>query len=158
MNLERNIRTLVNFLASNGIDDYVVTGSAALIFHGLTTCDSPAPHDIDIIVRPKNEEQRCKWAEIFSMQEQLSDCVHKDYENSNFYAFKLGEDNTVVNVFCAPRNDTDLKWQVMLFDDGLVIKVHSLMQAIKAKLELKRQKDFVFFADLVRYMSDILLK
>lgn len=92
------------------------------------------------------------------MQEQLSSCEHKDYKDSGFYAFELGEDNTVVNVFCAPQNDTDLKWQVMLFDGGLVIKVHSLMQAIKAKLSLKRHKDFVFFADLMRYMSDILLK
>lgn len=153
----KDIQTLNEFLENRNVD-YVLTGTAALFYHGLLP-EGTEVHDIDIIVLT-NEETRPALQAMFKELENLSGCK---YENEHYeqqvYVFKVGANNTKVNAFegdilgCSdnhPKNHT-------IIIDGVPIKVHDALDILRAKFALRRQKDADFCFRLINQLSSMFL-
>lgn len=151
----KDIQALNEFLENRNVD-YVLTGTAALCYHGLLP-EGTEVHDIDIIVLT-NEETRPALQAMFKELENLSGCK---YENEHYkqsvYVFKVGANNVKVNAFesdvlgCGgnhPKNHT-------IIIDGAPIKVHDALDILKAKFSLNRVKDHEFFAKIVNQLSNM---
>jgi hypothetical protein len=151
----KDIQALNGFLENRNVD-YVLTGTAALFYHGLLP-EGTEVHDIDIIVLT-NTETRPALQAMFKELEDLSGC---EYENEHYgqsvYVFKVGANNIKVNVFegdvlgCGsnhPKNHT-------IIIDGAPIKVHDALNILKAKFSLNRVKDHEFFAKIVNQLSNM---
>ena len=151
----KDIQTLNEFLENRNVD-YVLTGTAALFYHGLLP-EGTEVHDIDIIVLT-NAETRPALRAMFKELENLSGCK---YENEHYgqsvYVFKVGANNIKVNAFegdvlgCGsnhPKNHT-------IIIDGAPIKVHDALNVLKAKFSLNRVKDHEFFAKIVNQLSNM---
>lgn len=153
----KDIQALNEFLESRNVD-YVLTGTAALFYHGLLP-EGTEVHDIDIIVLT-NEETRPALQAMFKELENLSGCK---YENEHYkqsvYVFKVGANNIKVNAFegdvlgCGgnhPKNHT-------IIIDGAPIEVHDALDILKAKFSLRRQKDADFCFKLINQLSSMFL-
>ena len=151
----KDIQALNEFLENRNVD-YVLTGTAALFYHGLLP-EGTEVHDIDIIVLT-NAETRPALQAMFKELENLSGCK---YENEHYkqsvYVFKVGANNIKVNAFegdvlgCGgnhPKNHT-------IIIDGAPIKVHDALDILKAKFSLNRVKDHEFFAKIVNQLSNM---
>lgn len=151
----KDIQALNEFLENREVD-YVLTGTAALFYHGLLP-EGTEVHDIDIIVLT-NEETRPALQAMFKELEDLSGCHHdKEHYNSPVYVFKVGANNIKVNAFegdvlgCGgnhPKNHT-------IIIDGAPIKVHDVFDILRAKFSLNRVKDHEFFAKIVNQLSNM---
>lgn len=153
----KDIQVLNEFLENRNVD-YVLTGTAALFYHGLLP-EGTEVHDIDIIVLT-NAETRPALQAMFKELENLSgcQCENEHYEHW-VYVFKVGANNIKVNAFeddvlgcCGnhPKNHT-----VMI--DGAPIKVHDALDILKAKFSLRRQKDADFCFKLINQLSSMFL-
>ena len=153
----KDIQTLNEFLENRNVD-YVLTGTAALFYHGLLP-EGTEVHDIDIIVLT-NTETRPALQAMFKELENLSGCK---YENEHYkqqvYVFKVGANNIKVNAFegdvlgCGgnhPKNHT-------IIIDGAPIKVHDVLDILRAKFSLRRQKDADFCFKLINQLSSMFL-
>ena len=153
----KDIQALNEFLENRNVD-YVLTGTAALFYHGLLP-EGTEVHDIDIIVLT-TEETRPALQAMFKELENLSGC---QYENEHYtqsvYVFKVGANNIKVNAFegdvlgCSnnhPKNHT-------IIIDGAPIKVHDVLDILKAKFSLRRQKDADFCFKLINQLSSMFL-
>lgn len=153
----KDIQALNEFLENREVD-YVLTGTAALFYHGLLP-EGTEVHDIDIIVLT-TEETRPALQAMFKELENLSGC---QYENEHYtqsiYVFKVGANNIKVNAFegdvlgCGgnhPKNHT-------IIIDGAPIKVHDALDILKAKFSLHRQKDVDFCFKLINQLSSMFL-
>lgn len=153
----KDIQVLNEFLENRNVD-YVLTGTAALFYHGLLP-EGTEVHDIDIIVLT-NEETRPALQAMFKELENLSGCK---YENEHYkqqvYVFKVGANNIKVNAFegdvlgCGgnhPKNHT-------IIIDGAPIKVHDALDILRAKFSLRRQKDADFCFKLINQLSSMFL-
>ena len=153
----KDIQALNEFLENRNVD-YVLTGTAALFYHGLLP-EGTEVHDIDIIVLT-NEETRPALQAMFKELENLSGCK---YENEHYkqrvYVFKVGANNIKVNAFegdvlgCGgnhPKNHT-------IIIDGAPIKVHDALDILKVKFSLRRQKDVEFYLKLTNQLSSMFL-
>lgn len=153
----KDIQVLNEFLENRNVD-YVLTGTAALFYHGLLP-EGTEVHDIDIIVLT-NAETRPALQAMFKELENLSGCK---YENEHYkhrvYVFKVGANNIKVNAFeddvlscCGnhPKNHT-------IIIDGAPIKVHDALDILKAKFSLRRQKDADFCFKLINQLSSMFL-
>lgn len=153
----KDIQVLNEFLENRNVD-YVLTGTAALFYHGLLP-EGTEVHDIDIIVLT-NAETRPALQAMFKELENLSGC---QYENEHYehrvYVFKVGANNIKVNAFeddvlscCGnhPKNHT-------IIIDGAPIKVHDALDILKAKFSLRRQKDADFCFKLINQLSSMFL-
>ena len=151
----KDIQVLNEFLENRNVD-YVLTGTAALFYHGLLP-EGTEVHGIDIIVLT-NEETRPALQAMFKELENLSGCK---YENEHYkqsvYVFKVGANNIKVNAFegdvlgCGgnhPKNH-------IIIIDGAPIKVHDALDILKAKFSLNRVKDHEFFAKIVNQLSNM---
>ena len=153
----KDIQALNEFLENRNVD-YVLTGTAALFYHGLLP-EGTEVHDIDIIVLT-NTETRPALQAMFKELENLSgcQCENEHYEQS-VYVFKVGANNIKVNAFegdvlgCGgnyPKNHT-------IIIDGAPIKVHDALDVLKAKFSLRRQKDADFCFKLINQLSSMFL-
>lgn len=153
----KDIQTLNEFLENRNVD-YVLTGTAALFYHGLLP-EGTEVHDIDIIVLT-NAETRPALQAMFKELENLSgcQCENEHYEHL-VYVFKVGANNIKVNAFeddvlrCGgnhPKNHT-------IIIDGAPIKVHDALDILKAKFSLRRQKDADFCFKLINQLSSMFL-
>ena len=151
----KDIQALNEFLENRGVN-YVLTGTAALFYHGLLP-EGTEVHDIDIIVLT-NEETRPALQAMFKELEDLSGCRHdKEHYKQLVYVFKVGANNIKVNAFegdvlgCGgnhPKNHT-------IIIDGAPIKVHDVLDILRAKFSLNRVKDHEFFAKIVNQLSNM---
>ena len=153
----KDIQVLNEFLENRNVD-YVLTGTAALFYHGLLP-ENTEVHDIDIIVLT-NAETRPALQAMFKELENLSgcQCENEHYEHL-VYVFKVGANNIKVNAFegdvlrCGdnhPKNHT-------IIIDGAPIKVHDALDILKAKFSLRRQKDADFCFKLINQLSSMFL-
>ena len=152
----KDIQTLNEFLENRNVD-YVLTGTAALFYHGLLPEDTEV-HDIDIIVLT-NEETRPALQAMFKELEDLSGCrCDEEHYMSQVYVFKVGANNIKVNAFegdvlgCGgnhPKNHT-------IIIDGAPIKVHDALDILRAKFSLLRQKDADFCFKLINQVLSLM--
>ena len=153
----KDIQVLNEFLENRNVD-YVLTGTAALFYHGLLP-EGTEVHDIDIIVLT-NAETRPAPQAMFKELENLSGC---QYENEHYkqsvYTFKVGANNIKVNALegdvlgCGgnhPKNHT-------IIIDGAPIKVHDVLDILRVKFSLRRQKDADFCFKLINQLSSMFL-
>lgn len=151
----KDIQVLNEFLENRNVD-YVLTGTAALFYHGLLP-EGTEVHDIDIIVLT-NTETRPALHAMFKELENLSGCqCENEHYGQPVYVFKVGANNIKVNAFegdvlgCGsnyPKNHT-------IIIDGAPIKVHDALNILKAKFSLNRVKDHEFFAKIVNQLSNM---
>lgn len=151
----KDIQALNEFLENREVD-YVLTGTAALFYHGLLP-EGTEVHDIDIIVLT-TEETRPALQAMFKELEDLSGCRHdEEHYKSQVYVFKVGANNIKVNAFEGdvlgrsgnhPKNHT-------IIIDGAPIKVHDALDILRAKFSLNRVKDHEFFAKIVNQLSNM---
>ena len=150
----KDIQALNEFLENRNVQ-YVLTGTAALYYHGFLP-EGTEVHDIDIMVIT-TEETRPALQAMFTELEKLSGCTFdNEHYNQKVYVFKVGENNVKVNAFegdaiggeAYPRN------HVMLID-GTPIHVHDVMAILRAKFSLERNKDYTFFAKIINQLSDM---
>jgi hypothetical protein len=153
----KDIQALNEFLENREVD-YVLTGTAALFYHGLLP-ENTEVHDIDIIVLT-TEETRPALQAMFKELENLSGCRHdEEHYKQQVYVFKVGANNIKVNAFegdvlgCSdnhPKNHT-------IIIDGAPIKVHDALDILRAKFSLNREKDHMFFTKLICQLSKMFL-
>lgn len=153
----KDIQVLNEFLENRNVD-YVLTGTAALFYHGLLP-EGTEVHDIDIIVLT-NKETRPALRAMFKELENLSGCqCENEHYKQSVYVFKVGANNIKVNAFegdvlgCGgnhPKNHT-------VIIDGAPIKVHDALDILKAKFSLRRQKDADFCFKLINQLSSMFL-
>ena len=151
----KDIQALNEFLENRNVD-YVLTGTAALFYHGLLPKGTEV-HDIDIIVLT-NKETRPALQAMFKELESLSGCQYaNEHYKQSVYVFKVGANNVKVNAFEGnvlgrsdnyPRNHT-------IIIDGASIKVHDALDILKAKFSSNRVKDHEFFAKIVNQLSNM---
>lgn len=151
----KDIQVLNEFLENRNVD-YMLTGTAALFYHGLLP-EGTEVHDIDIIVLT-NGETRPALRAMFKELENLSGCqCENEHYGQPVYVFKVGANNIKVNAFegdvlgCGgnhPKNHT-------IIIDGAPIKVHDALDILKAKFSLNRVKDHEFFAKIVNQLSNM---
>lgn len=150
----KDIQALNEFLENREVD-YVLTGTAALFYHGMLPEDTEV-HDIDIIVLT-NEETRPALQAMFKELEDLSGCRYdKEHYNSPVYVFKVGANNIKVNAFEGDvLGGQDRPKCHTIIIDGAPIKVHDVLDILRAKFSLNRVKDHEFFAKVVNQLSDM---
>lgn len=153
----KDIQALNEFLENRGVN-YVLTGTAALFYHGLLP-EGTEVHDIDIIVLTSIETRPALQA-MFKELENLSGCQREnEHYGKLVYVFKVGANNIKVNAFegdvlrCGdnyPKNHT-------IIIDGAPIRVHDALDILKAKFSLRRQKDVDFCFKLINQLSSMFL-
>lgn len=148
----KDISTLDAFLESHHID-YVLTGTSGLFYHGFLPKETKA-RDIDIIIVPRNDEQREEIMTLLKEQEQLSGCQFgNEHYSQRVYIFKIGENNVKVNAFEGSHADIEASRAMVI--DGIAIRVHSIMHILQAKLAMKRSKDYEFYNKIVYQLSSM---
>lgn len=150
----KDIQILNGFLEKRNVN-YVLTGTAALFFHGLLPQDTEV-HDIDIIVLTSDKSRSALQA-MFNELENLSGCQNAKYTDIDVYTFKIGENNVKVNVF--ERNldkESCPKFHTTIVDSNH-IRVHDAMEALNAKFALHRQKDSDFCLKLINQLTSMFL-
>lgn len=152
----KDIQTLNEFLENRGVN-YVLTGTAALFYHGLLP-ENTEVHDIDIIVLT-TDKTRLALQAMFKELEKLSGC---QYENEHYtqqvYIFKIGANNIKVNAFEGDLvGGTECPKCHTMIIDGASIRVHDALDILKAKFSLRRQKDADFCLKLINQLSSMFL-
>lgn len=154
----KDIQALSEFLENRNVD-YVLTGTAALFYHGLLPKGTDV-HDIDIIVITSNDTCPALQA-MFKELENLSGCqLDNEHYSSRVYMFKVGENNVKVNAFEHNIDKVNAEFYPShhtVIIDGTPIKVHDAMKVLNAKFALRRQKDTDFCLKLINQLTSMLL-
>ena len=147
----KDIQALNEFLENRNVD-YMLTGTAALFYHGMLP-EGTEVHDIDIVVLT-TEETRPALQAMFKELENLSGCqCENEHYTQSVYVFKVGANNIKVNAFeCDVLGGS--KNHIIIID-GAPIKVHDVLDILRAKFSLNRVKDHEFFAKIVNQLSNI---
>lgn len=146
----KDIQTLNEFLENRNVN-YVLTGTAALFFHGLLPKDTEV-HDVDIIVLTSDKSRPALQA-MFNELEKLSGCQNNKYTDRDVYTFKIGENSIKVNVFERNLDKESCPEFHTIIVDNNPIHVHDAMEALEAKFTLRRQKDADFCLKLINQLS-----
>src|SRR5574344_1944825 len=149
-----DIQALNEFLENRNVD-YMLTGTAALFYHGMLP-EGTEVHDIDIIVLT-TEETRPALQAMFKELENLSGCqCENEHYTQSVYVFKVGANNIKVNAFEGNviGGQDRPKYHTMIID-GAPIKVHDVLDILRAKFSLNRVKDHEFFAKIVNQLSNM---
>ena len=157
MALKNNIIALNMFMEENDIP-YILTGTSALAVHGLLP-DGYEPHDIDIIIcfgKSVNYDEVVK--KLKSLQ-RLSGIKDANYDESKMKVFTFNVAKMNVNAFVnkeahiCSRNtyigafgENGAYTRILINNE--CVKVSSVMDILKAKFGLKRNKDYKFAKDL----------
>ena len=151
----KDIQALNEFLENRNVD-YMLTGTAALFYHGMMP-EGTEVHDIDIVVLT-TEETRPALQAMFKELENLSGCqCENEHYTQSVYVFKVGANNIKVNAFeCdVPGGSDNHPKNHTIIIDGAPIKVHDVLDILRAKFSLNRVKDHEFFAKIVNQLSNI---
>lgn len=149
----KDIAILDEFLKNRSVD-YVLTGTAALYYHGLLP-ENTQVHDIDIIVLTTAETHAATMT-IFKELEELSGCtLDNEHYEQKVYIFKIGENSIKVNAFesCSATGPYPKSRTFLIGDD--YIRVHNALDALRAKFYLNRRKDHDFFIKLVSQLLNM---
>lgn len=151
----KDIQALNEFLENRNVD-YVLTGTAALFYHGLLPKGTDV-HDIDIIVITSDETRSALQA-MFKELENLSGCqLDNEHYSSRVFVFKVGENNVKVNALECNLDKESYPKRHTIVIDGNPIQVHDAMEVLKAKFALNREKDHLFFTRLICQLSSMFL-
>lgn len=146
-----DIKILDEFLENRDVK-YVLTGSAALFYHGVRMKGNMKVNDIDIIVLTTSEDRETLQV-MFKELERLSGCEKiNNYPTKNCYTFKVGPNNVLVNVFEGPLGDVPY---CLMDIDGAIIRVHPVMNVLERKFALRRQKDYDYYLQLIEHMGSL---
>lgn len=139
------LECVVTFLEQNNFD-FTITGTTALMTQGLLPVDY-APHDIDVLVYSTTKEQHKMLREM----EDLAGLTNESYRD-NTTSYTVLANGVKLNILCSRTTreepiESDL--YNILYWAGHKVKVQYAYEALKAKLRLRRPKDFVFFNTLI---------
>lgn len=133
---------LDDFCTVNGIE-YVLTGTMALDVLGVPS----NPGDIDIKVYQLTDAQITKLKEL----QFLSGLDNEVYENKSCYSFLIN--GIKINVIIAnPEND---RITVCILEGNHMIKVQSVISALKSKMDLRREKDKTYMLNLIANLAQL---
>ena len=150
----KDIQALNEFLENRNVD-YMLTGTAALFYHGMLP-EGTEVHDIDIVVLT-TEETRPALQAMFKELENLSGCqCENEHYTQSVYVFKVGSNNIKVNAFEGDviGGQDRPKYHTMIID-GAPIKIHDAFDILRAKFSLNRVKDHEFFAKIANQLSNM---
>lgn len=147
---------VVGLFADAEIEDFIITGSQALIIQGFMFHRNG--DDVDVRVRvPKDEERRKvliqklqAWAMLYPEQ----DASEKYKESTAKQMFTFYVKNTKVNVFAMSEEDFEAIPYNFLHSAYNVEEVGSILLD---KLNLKRGKDYEDFVKCVNNLSGVCL-
>lgn len=139
------LRCAVAFLEQNEFD-FTITGTAALMTQGLLPKDY-TPQDIDVLVYSVTAEQH----KLLREMENLAGLERVSYEDDTT-SYTILANGVKLNILCSRTTreepaESDL-YNVLSWASR-EIKVQYASEAIKAKLRLRRPKDFIFFNTLI---------
>lgn len=147
-----DIKILNEFLENRDVK-YVLTGSAALFYHGMLMKGNLSVNDIDIIVLTTRDTRK-PLQTMFKELERFTGCEKiNNYPTQNCYTFKVGPNNVLVNVFEGPLGD--VPYCQMNIDNDTEICVHPVMNILERKFGLRRQKDYDYYLALIQHMSSL---
>lgn len=156
LQLGDELRLLKEFMETNGVT-FCVTGTFALQMVGAM----PPEHvvkDIDVVVFSDVEVEREKWSSFFNNLDQLAGGTHdklikeNNYQNPPFI-FGVGDRGVKVNVWVMKTLPEEDFISVKIGDDSYLVQ--TFRTAMYQKMKLMRQKDFIFQARLIRYITQI---
>ena len=159
----KDIQTLDMFMQVHNIP-YVLTGTAALMVHGILP-EGYAADDIDIIVLVNQDENSNRYFSVEKTLKQLELLSGEDKNNADYNSVITFRVNSVkVNAFMGGREihkqeaDNPNNYIGGFGEEGLYrtmticanpIKVSCVNCILAAKFSLKRMKDYKFAKDLV---------
>ena len=156
LQLGDELKLLKEFMETNGVT-FCVTGTLALQMLGAV----PPEHsvkDIDVAVFSDVEVEREKLRSFFNNLDQLAGGFHNRLVKENHYQnppfiFGVGDSGVKVNVWVMATQPEEDVMNVAIESDSYLI--HTFRTAMHYKMHLMRQKDFVFQARLIRYITHI---
>ena len=156
LQLGDELKLLREFMEANGVT-FCITGTFALQMLGAV----PPEHsvkDIDVIALSDVEVEREKLNNLFNNLDQLSGGVHDELVRQNCYQnppfiFGVGNRGIKVNIWVMKNQPEEDVMDVEIESDSYLI--HTFRTAMHYKMNLMRQKDFVFQARLIRYITQI---
>lgn len=164
----KDIQILDMFMQGHDIP-YVLTGTAALMVHGILP-EGYAADDIDIIVLVNQNEDSNKYSAVEKTLKQL-ELLSGEEKNVDYNSVITFRANGVkVNAFmggkkickqeaCNPNNYIDGFGESSHYNEiqieGAFVKVSDVICILKAKFRLNRMKDYKFAKDLASTILNI---
>lgn len=156
LQLGNELKLLKEFMEANGIT-FCVTGTFALQMIGAV----PPEHsvkDIDVIAFSDVGVERDKWSDFFNNLDQLAGGFHDKLVKENHYQnppfiFGVGDRGVKVNVWVMATQPEEDFMSIKVDSDSYLVQ--TFRAAMHQKMKLMRQKDFVFQARLIRYITQI---
>lgn len=156
LQLGNELKLLKEFMEANGVT-FCVTGTFALQMIGAI----PPEHsvkDIDVVVFSDVEVEREKWRSFFNNLDQLANGGHDRLVKENHYQnppfiFGVGDRGVKVNVWVMATQPEEDFMSIKVDVDSYLVQ--TFRAAMHQKMKLMRQKDFVFQARLIRYITQI---
>lgn len=156
LQLGNELKLLKEFMEANGVT-FCVTGTFALQMIGAV----PPEHsvkDIDVVVFSDVGVERDKWSDLFNNLDQLAGGFHDKLVKENCYqnppfVFGVGDRGVKVNVWVMATQPEEDFMSIKIDSDSYLVQ--TFRAAMHQKMKLMRQKDFVFQARLIRYITQI---
>lgn len=156
LQLGYELKSLKEFMETKGVT-FCVTGTLALQMIGAV----PPEHsvkDIDVIALSDVGVEREKWSSMFNNLDQLAGGAHNRLMKENHYknppfVFGVGNRGVKINVWVTKNQPEEDMIKVAVESDSYL--VHTFRTAMHYKMHLMRQKDFIFQARLIRYITQI---
>lgn len=156
LQLGNELKLLKEFMEANGVT-FCVTGTFALQMIGAV----PPEHsvkDIDVIALSDVGVERDKWSDLFNNLDQLANGGHDRLVKENHYQnppfiFGVGDRGVKVNVWVMATQPEEDFMSIKVDSDSYLVQ--TFRAAMHQKMKLMRQKDFVFQARLIRYITQI---
>lgn len=156
LQLGDELKLLKEFMETNGVT-FCVTGTLALQMIGAVPPEHSV-NDIDIIALSDVEAEREKWNNFFNNLDRLAGCTHDKLIKENCYQnppfiFGVGDRGVKVNVWVMATQPEEDFMSIKIDSDFYLVQ--TFRAAMHQKMKLMRQKDFVFQARLIRYITQI---
>lgn len=152
----RKVSKVVGLFADAKIEDFIITGSQALIIQGFMFHRNG--DDVDVRVRiPKDEERRkllMQKLQAWAMLYPEEDASEKYNESTAKQMFTFYVKNTKVNVFAMSEEDFEAVPYNFLHNEYNVEEVGSILLD---KLNLKRGKDYEDFMKCIANFGKVCL-
>lgn len=156
LQLGDELKLLKEFMEINGVT-FCVTGTLALQMIGAVPPEYSVK-DIDVVVFSDVEVEREKLRSFFNNLDQLANGGHDRLVKENHYQnppfiFGVGNRGVKVNVWVMATQPEEDFMSVKVDSDSYLVQ--TFRAAMHQKMKLMRQKDFVFQARLIRYITQI---
>ena len=156
LQLGDELKLLKEFMEANRVT-FCITGTFALQMIGAM----PPEHsvkDIDILVFSDDELERGELRSFFNNLDQLANGGHDRLVEKNHYQnppfiFGVGDRGVKVNVWVMATRPEEDFMNINVDSDSYLVQ--TFRAAMHQKMKLMRQKDFIFQARLIRYITQI---